>query len=403
VPSGLGLLAERIQRRFALSTPRITVGLPVYKGADLIAKCLDCLQRQSFGDFEAIISVDGGDAETAATCQPFLIDPRFRMVVHPERLDWVGNFNWLLQQNLREFFCYRQHDDSTASEFFEVLLRAADKEPNAAAAYCDCQFSGGRDDIEIAPSIEGDPRDRVFHYIEQLSSAAPVRGLIRTAAIRQAGLVRSDEFRAPMEVFVWLVKLLRWGDFRRVAEPLYYRLDHPRSFTNVYFSTSEDRKRAVLTTLFTGLLEATMPLCRTPEERLFFHRLILDRVVASWPGEKPASSEKIITECLERLRVERNTHLFRQEELSPILQELKRRPDLKVVECSRMRKLIYRISQRSRMAKLIYPRSRIQRLSYQIRQLFEILRNKMSRQGAAARKKERTTIQIPNNRLHLVR
>jgi hypothetical protein len=53
-----------------------------------------------------------------------------------------GNFNWLLQQDLQEFFCYRQHDDTTAPEFFEVLLRAAENESNAAAVYCDCQYSG---------------------------------------------------------------------------------------------------------------------------------------------------------------------------------------------------------------------------------------------------------------------
>jgi glycosyltransferase involved in cell wall biosynthesis len=234
-----------------LSTPRITVGLPVYKGANLIGKCLDCLQRQSFGDFEAIISVDGGDAETAAACRRFLADPRFRMIVQSERLDWGGNFNWLLQQNLGEFFCYQQHDDTTAPEFFEVLLQAADKEPNAAATYCDCQFSGGRDDVEIAPSIEGEPLERMLHYIEHVpSSAAPVRGLIRRAAIRQAGLVRSEEFRAGMEVFVWLAKLLRWGCFRRVGRPLYYRLDHPHSFTRVtgeYLRSSEDRFQGAFT------------------------------------------------------------------------------------------------------------------------------------------------------------
>ena len=105
-------------------TSRITVGLPVYKGADLIPKALDCLQRQTFGNFEAIISVDGNDAETAAACRPFLADPQFRMVVHPERLDWVGNFNWLLQQDIKDFFCYRQHDDTTSLDFFEVLLQS---------------------------------------------------------------------------------------------------------------------------------------------------------------------------------------------------------------------------------------------------------------------------------------
>src|SRR6516165_8992027 len=151
-----------------LSTPRITLGLPVYKGADLVAKALDCLQRQTYGNFEAIISVDGNDGETAAACRPFLADPRFRMVVHSSRLDWVGNFNWLLQQDLKDFFCYRQHDDTTAPEFFEVLLRVADKEPRAAAIYCDCQMIGGRNDIEIFPSIKGEPLDRMFQFVSRL-------------------------------------------------------------------------------------------------------------------------------------------------------------------------------------------------------------------------------------------
>ena len=44
-----------------MSKPRITVGVPVYKGAEYIAKALDCLQRQTFRDFEVIISVDGPD------------------------------------------------------------------------------------------------------------------------------------------------------------------------------------------------------------------------------------------------------------------------------------------------------------------------------------------------------
>ncbi len=106
--------------------PRITVGMPVYEAADYMPAALECLQRQTFRDFEVIISVDGADEKTAAACRPFLADTRFRLVVQPERLDWFGNFNWFLQQDLREFFCYRQHDDTTAPEFFEVLLQTAD-------------------------------------------------------------------------------------------------------------------------------------------------------------------------------------------------------------------------------------------------------------------------------------
>ena len=305
---------------------RITVGIPVYNGTQYVAAALKCLQEQTFRDFEVIISVDGNDQATADACRPFLIDERFRMIIHPERLDWFGNFNWLLQQPLSEFFCYRQHDDTTAPEFFEVLLRAADARPDAAAVYTDCQWMGGRTDIEIAPSIEGDTLDRLRQHIEQKHPVA-VRGLIRREAIEQAGPIRADEFRALSEIFVWLAKVLRWGSFIRVPEALYYRLDHPENYHKQWFDWPEERKRGSWTTLFTGLLEATMPVCATPEERLFFQQFILDRIVVVRAGQSyhyiPKSAQasgELISECIERLTREGNMHLLGIGELPAILQ-----------------------------------------------------------------------------------
>jgi regulator of replication initiation timing/GT2 family glycosyltransferase len=305
---------------------RITVGVPVYNGTEHVVGALKCLQEQTFREFEVIVSVDGNDQATANACRPFLADDRFRMVVHPERLDWFGNFNWLLQQPLCEFFCYRQHDDTTAPEFFEVLLRTADARPNAAAIYADCQWTGGRSDVEIAPSIEGETLDRLRQHIEQKHPVA-VRGLIRREATQQAGPIRSDEFRGLSEIFVWLAKVLRWGSFIRVPEALYYRLDHPENYHKQWFDWPEERKRASWTTLFTGLLEATMPICTTPEERLFFQQFILDRVVVVRPGQtyhytptSPHDSGALIADCLERLAREGNMRLLRVDEIPEILQ-----------------------------------------------------------------------------------
>src|SRR5262249_22816156 len=94
---------------------RITVGMPVYNGAQHVAGALKCLQDQTVRDFEVIISVDGNDQATADACRPFLVDERFRMIVHPDRLDWFGNFKWLLQQPLSEFFCYRHQRPGAAA------------------------------------------------------------------------------------------------------------------------------------------------------------------------------------------------------------------------------------------------------------------------------------------------
>ena len=305
---------------------RITVGMPVYNGTEHVAAALKSLQEQTFPDFEVIISVDGNDQATADACRSFLTDSRFRMVVHRERLDWFGNFNWLLQQPLSEFFCYRQHDDTTAPEFFEVLLRTADARRDAAAVYSDCQWIGGRNDIEIAPSIEGHTLNRLRQHIEQKQPVA-VRGLIRREAAQQAGLIRGDEFRGLSEIFVWLAKVLRWGSFIRVPEPLYYRLDHAGNYHKQWFDWPKKRKRAAWTTLFTGLLEATMPVCTTQEERLFFQQFILDRVTVVRPGQSyhyapksPQASGALIAECLERLAREGNMHLLGTEDLPVLLQ-----------------------------------------------------------------------------------
>ena len=354
-----------------MSTPRITVGLPVYKGADLISKALDCLQRQTFGNFEAIISVDGGDEETAVACRPFLTDPRFRMVVHSDRLDWVGNFNWLLQQDLQEFFCYRQHDDTTAPEFFETLLQAADAEPNAAAIYADCRYSGLEHDFtETFPSIEGEPLERLFQYVQHLS-AVPVRGLIRLPAIRHAGLVRSDEFRAVLQIFGWLAKLLHWGNFKRVPKPIYYRLYRADSLGNEW---PKLWKQNGWQTMFTALLDAAIPICRTPAERLFMQQVILDRFVA-YPNFEPnnkLNSSTIIAKCVERVKHEGNSHLLDVQDLPAIVEGQKRR--LAIMLSSRVRNAIYTSRQVYRLAKLVHPHSVIKRASYQIRHSGRMLR-----------------------------
>lgn len=296
--------------------PTITVGVPVHRGADQVGAALACLQEQTFTDFEAVISVDAGDEESAAACEPYLADDRFRMVVHRDRLDWFGNLNWLLRQPMGDFFCYRQHDDTTTPDFFEVLLEHAAARPDAAVVHADCQWTGGRTDLETAPSIEGDVLSRLRQHIEQKQPVA-VRGLIRRGAVEQAGPIRGDEFRGLSEVFVWLAKVLRWGPFLRVPQPLYHRLDHSENYHKQWFDWPDERKRGSWATLFTGLMEATMPVCRTAEERLFFQQLILDRVCVVRPGQSyhwspdtPQAGGEMVLECLRRLVAEGNGDLL---------------------------------------------------------------------------------------------
>jgi hypothetical protein len=70
-----------------------------------------------------------------------------------------------------------------------------------------------------------------------------------------------------------------------------------------------------------------MPVCATPEERLFFQQFILDRIVVVRAGQSyhyiPKSAQasgELISECIERLTREGNMHLLGIGELPAILQ-----------------------------------------------------------------------------------
>lgn len=332
----------------------ITVGVPAYAGSAHIGSALASLQGQTHRDFEVLISVDGNDEQTADACRPFLADPRFRLFVQDQRLDWNGNVNWLLQHPLGDYFCYRQQDDTTAPEFFERLLALAHRRPDAAIVYSDCHWIGGRQDVEFAPELDGDVIARMRRFIGE-KQPAPVRGLIRRAALDQAGLIRIDEFRGLSEVFVWLAKILRWGPFLRLAEPLYIRLDHAGNYHKQWQRWPERRKREAWATMFTGLLEAVHPLCSTPELRLMFELLILERIAIRRRGRSyhydapPNDGEgELVRECYRRLRKEGLYHLsalspmFVQMELTEMDAEGDRLPELVAAVVSHFAGSIYR-------------------------------------------------------------
>ena len=166
--------------------PLITVGVPVFRGWQYVEESLRALQAQTFSAFQVLISVDGNDQRSAVVCRPFIADPRFRITLQEHRLGWAGNVNWLLQRCDTEFFCFAQQDDLLDPCYFEVLLEAAAKHPDAAVLYSEMVVFGRLDEHRLAPSITGDARVRMIAQIDSLLFE-PFRGLVRKRALSEAG------------------------------------------------------------------------------------------------------------------------------------------------------------------------------------------------------------------------
>jgi GT2 family glycosyltransferase len=259
----------------------ITVGVPVYQGWATVGNTLRAIQNQSYRDYDVVISVDGGDERSADACRPFLSDSRFRLTVQPQQLGMFGNTNWVAAQTRGEFFYYQQQDDFVAASFFERLVAAGTEHPDAASLYADVQWAGARTEMVREPSITGEPMARVIAQISALHWV-PYLGLIRREALRAAGpLTANDDAYA--EDVVWITKLLRHGECRRIPAVLYFKGAHSDSAHAKYFKWERARRRTAWVDFCWRLLAAALPVTKSDVDRDYLLKTMLTRLV---PGPR---------------------------------------------------------------------------------------------------------------------
>jgi len=261
---------------------RILIGIPAFRGARFIRETLDAISMQDHRAFRALISVDGGDTETAAACEPYLADPRFSLVMQEQRLGWAGNINWLMSQPDWDYFCYWQQDDLASVDYLSELLKGARTHPSAVCYFCDIQWTGQWSHRLSFPSVTGLRLDRALGIFETLNGV-PLRGLIRKAAIDRAGPIRLTEYESAFEEYVWVAKLALVGNLHRVEAPLYFKRAHDASTHRKWHDRDRRWKRAAWLEFGLGMLEAIWPFV-AEDERATAVGVILERLCCPKEG-----------------------------------------------------------------------------------------------------------------------
>lgn len=76
--------------------PRISVIVPFYNVAPYLSEALLSIQAQSFRDWECILVDDGSTDGSREIAEEFLLDARFRLVVHERNQGVVPSLNTAL-------------------------------------------------------------------------------------------------------------------------------------------------------------------------------------------------------------------------------------------------------------------------------------------------------------------
>jgi glycosyltransferase involved in cell wall biosynthesis len=243
----------------------VTVGVPVYRGERFIEETLRSIQGQTHAHIEVIVSFDGPDARAESLCAPFACDPRFRFVVQPQRLGWVGNIAWLMSQVRTPWWCYQQQDDLLDPRYLEVLLAHARNAPEAAVVYSDIEAFGEYHATIVQSSVTGSAVARQLSLLYEHHAAVAFRGLTRADAL--ASGVPPNEVDDFASETAWMAAAARWGELQRVPATLYRKRYHDDNEHTKWDRWPVEKRTKAWVAHCAAMLEQAMLVDATAHER----------------------------------------------------------------------------------------------------------------------------------------
>jgi glycosyltransferase involved in cell wall biosynthesis len=134
----------------AQPAPRVSIIIPCYNTARLIAACLDSIFAQTFQDFEAIVVNDGSPdtAELEQVLQPYL-DRNFNDR-NPDRIVYIkqvnkraaGARNTAIARARGEFLAFLDSDDTWLPNHLESQMKQFEADPALGLAYANAVLVG---------------------------------------------------------------------------------------------------------------------------------------------------------------------------------------------------------------------------------------------------------------------
>ena len=210
------------------TTPRLSIGLPVYNGEDYLGESLDALLGQTYGDFELIISDNASTDRTEEISRDYVArDSRVRYVRHPKNLGCAPNHNYCVDVARGELFKWASDDDLYARDLLERCVTALDELPHMVSAH------------SYTAIIDSD--GKVITAVDYpLTTSSPLAAeRFRSTLFAEGGdddgaVIRTDVLRriAPLDSYhhadrTIISELALHGPFHQVPDWLYFRRDHP--------------------------------------------------------------------------------------------------------------------------------------------------------------------------------
>lgn len=116
-------IIESEDQRSTNSKPFFSIGVTTYNRPEMLKQTLMSISAQTFLDFEAIVGNDYVQEPLSAEILG-IMDPRIRIVNHPQNLGEAENMNTLLNLSCGRYFTWQCDDDLYAPNFLSAVHSA---------------------------------------------------------------------------------------------------------------------------------------------------------------------------------------------------------------------------------------------------------------------------------------
>lgn len=206
-----------------VSSPLVSVGVPVYNEAEHLATALACLLAQEYRNLHIVVCDNASSDDTLAIARDFAArDARVELVLQPRNLGAAANFEAALRHARGRYFMWAAGHDLWSPNFISACVRALEARPAAVLAAGQSGWFTGAATTEVEASAIYSTRDLapVARFLTVLhGNMHPIYGLIRRDALAATGgvprMVGAD--------LALLTRLAWQGEFLAVPEAWWYR------------------------------------------------------------------------------------------------------------------------------------------------------------------------------------
>ena len=238
--------------KYTDTSPKVSIGLPVYNGADWLGDTLNSLLSQSYSNIELIISDNASTDNTEQLCKDYAAgDKRILYIRNEYNMGVTENYNNVYRRSKGKYFKWASASDLCDKEFIKKCVNVLETNENVVLCYPKTKLFVGdvnnceeySDNLYLQQEMSS---ERFIALLNNIKLNNLMNGVIRSNVLRKTCL-HKNYLGSDINL---MSELALYGKIVQISEFLFYRRMERDTATKLksdievkrYFSPSNENK-----------------------------------------------------------------------------------------------------------------------------------------------------------------